>query len=337
MFGGVHARIPPTMRSVICRNWGGIDDLNVESFATPSPAPGEVLVEMRAAGLNTTDLLLISGKHQTNRSLSLPYRPGIEGAGVVVSCGEGVNSLKQGDRVAGSFPMGALAEYAVTNADYLFALPENVPFDVAGALPVSYISAHLALRWNGRLEASETLLTLGSSSGIGLAAVQIGKAMGARVIAGASTDAKCALARENGADDTICYGSEKLKEGVMTLTGGEGVDVCFDPIGGALSEAALSCLGWGGRILYLGFVGGFQQVPAKRLLVKNRAAIGCSARHFRLNELEKYRASGKWLMSKVEEGLVTSTVAEQFSLVDVQKAFQRLRDVNVFGKVVVRP
>src|SRR5439155_1623113 len=154
-------------------------------------------------------------------------------------------------------------------------------FEEAGAFPVAYISSHVAIRWQGRLEPGETLLVLGAAGGVGLTAVEIGKAMGARVIAAASTAEKLAVARERGADALVNYSTEKLTERVMALTDGKGADVCFDPVGGELFDAALSALGWGGRILVVGFVGGVQQIPANRLLVKNRAAMGTSLRYFR--------------------------------------------------------
>ena len=163
-------------------------------------------------------------------------------------------------------------------------------FDEAGAFPIAYISSDVAIRWQGRLEAGETLLVLGAAGGVGLTAVEIGKAMGARVIAGASTAEKLAVAREHGADEGINYATENLTERVMALTGDRGADVCFDPIGGELADAALSRSGWGGRMLLVGFVGGVQQIPANRLLVKNRSALGCSLRHYRFNAPDKLRA-----------------------------------------------
>jgi NADPH2:quinone reductase len=158
---------------------------------------------------------------------------------------------------------GGLAEQAVAKEAETFAVPEGMPFEEAGAFPISYISSDVALRWQGRLEPGETLLVLGAAGGVGLTAVEIGKAMGARVIAGASTAEKLAVARDHGADDLIDYTAEKLTDRVMALTGDKGADVCFDPIGGELSDAALSSLGWGGRLLLVGFVGGVQQIPGQ--------------------------------------------------------------------------
>src|SRR2546426_436914 len=171
--------------------------------------------------------------------------------------------------------------------------PGQLVIDIkaTGAFPIAYISSHVAIRWQGRLEAGETLLVLGAAGGVGLTAVEIGKAMGARVIAGASTAEKLAVAREHGADAIINYATEKLTERVMELTNGQGADVCFDPVGGDLFDAALSSLGWGGRILLIGFVGGVPNIPANRLLVKHRAALGSSLRYFRWHAPDKLRRS----------------------------------------------
>src|SRR5204862_1144342 len=203
-----------------------------------------------------------------------PFSPGLETAGVVAACGEGVTRFAVGDRVMAILAYGRLAEMALADEAETFAVPDGMPFDEAGAFPIAYISSHVAIRWQGRLEVGETLLVLGAAGGVGLTAVEIGKALGARVIAAASTAEKLAVARERGADETVDYATEKLTERVVALTDGKGVDVCFDPVGGELFDAALSSLGWGGRILLVGFVGGVPQIPANRLLVKHRAALG---------------------------------------------------------------
>ena len=325
------------MRAVVCRGWDGPEKLRVEQTEAPAPGPAEVLIDVKAAGISTTDLLLVSGRHQTNKYLSLPYVPGLEASGLVASCGEGVDRIRPGDRVMGLLPYGGLAEQAVAKANEVFAMPDCMDFDEAGVFPVSYISSHLALHWNGRLQSGETLLVLGSSSGVGLSAVQIGKAVGARVIAGASSDEKLAFVKSNGADDLVNYRAENLKDKVMALTDGTGVDVCFDPIGGPLCDEALSCLGWGGRILHLGFVGGFHSIPANRLLVKNRSSIGCSARYFRLHHPEKLRASFESLFRQLERGLLRPYVSRRFPLEHCADAFKLLTERQVFGKVVVNP
>ncbi len=325
------------MKAAICRSWGGIDEVRIEEVPVPRPGPDEVLIDVKASGINTTDLLLISGTHQTNRTLALPYLPGLETAGVVLECPIGASHLKPGDRVMALLPFGGLAQQAVAKASEVFAIPDRMRFEAAGAFPVSYLSAHLALHWNGRVQPGETLLVLGSSGGVGFSAVQIGKAMGARVIAGASSAERLEVVRDAGADEVIDYSRENLKEQVMSMTDGRGADVCFDPIGGALSQTALSSLGWGGRILILGFVGGFQQIPANRLLVKNRSAIGCSGRHFRLHAPDKLARSAEILLQWYEQGKLEPLVSQTFPLARTTQALQLLASRKVLGKVVVVP
>ncbi len=230
---------------------------------------------------------------------------------------------------------GGLAEMAVAAEPDTFAIPSGMGFDEAGAFPVSYISSHVAIRWMGRLEAGETLLVLGAGGGVGLTAVEIGKAMGARVIAAASTEDKLAAARARGADATINYTTDKLTEAVMALTGGEGADVCFDPVGGPLFDAALSSLGWGGRMLLIGFVGGVPKIPANRLLVKNRSALGSSLRYFRWRAPEKLRASVDELVRWYGEGRLVPCVTHRLPLERGVEAIRLLTDRAAHGKVVV--
>jgi NADPH:quinone reductase len=195
----------------------------------------------------------------------------------------------------------------------------------------------VAIRWQGRLEAGEALLVLGAAGGVGLTAVEIGKAMGARVIAGASTVEKLAVARERGADETVNYATEHLTERVMALTDGKGADVCFDPIGGELFDAALSALGWGGRILLVGFVGGVQQIPANRLLVKHRAALGSSLRYFRWHAPDKLRRSVEELMRWYGEGKLRPLVTHRLPLERSAEAIRLLTERRAHGKIVVVP
>src|SRR5215471_17913512 len=277
------------MRAVICRVWGAVEDLTIEDVPAPTPAADEVLIDVRVTSVNYADSLMVAGKYQTRPPF--PFSPGLETAGVVARCGAGVTRFKPGDRVMATLSWGGLAEQAVAKEGEAFAIPDGMSFEEAGAFPIAYISSDVALRWQGRLEAGETLLVLGAAGGVGLTAVEIGKAMGARVIAGASTPEKLAVAREHGADGLVNYATENLTERVMALTEDKGADVCFDPVGGELADAALSALGWGGRMLLVGFVGGVQRIPANRLLVKNRSALGCSLRYYRWHAPDKVRRS----------------------------------------------
>jgi NADPH2:quinone reductase len=232
---------------------------------------------------------------------------------------------------------GGLAEMAVAEEVETFAVPDDMTFDEAGAFPIAYISSHVAIRWQGRLEPGETLLVLGAAGGVGLTAVEVGKAMGARVIAGASTAEKLAVARERGADETVNYATENLTERVLALTDGKGADVCFDPVGGDLFDAALSALGWGGRILLVGFVGGVQQIPANRLLVKHRAALGSSLRYFRWHAPDKLRQSVEELLRWYGAGQLRPCITHRLPLEKTVAAIRLLTDRKAHGRIVVLP
>jgi len=323
------------MRAVVCRAWGEVETLKVEEVPPPAPGPGEVLIEVKATAVNYADALLVAGRYQTKPPL--PFSPGLETAGVVAACGAGVTRFSRGDRVMAVLAYGGLAELAVAPEAETFAVPEGMSFDEAGAFPIAYISSHVAIRWQGRLEPGETMLVLGAAGGVGLTAVEIGKAMGARVIAAASTAEKLAVARERGADELINYATEQLTERVMALTGDKGADVCFDPVGGDLFDAALSSLGWGGRILLVGFVGGVPQIPANRLLVKHRAALGSSLRYFRWHAPDKLRRSVEELLRWYGEGKLRPLVSHRLPLERSVDAIRLLTDRKAHGKVVVVP
>jgi NADPH2:quinone reductase len=323
------------MRAVLCHAWGEVEQLTVEDIAPPRPGPGEVLIAVKATAVNYADAIMVAGRYQTRPPL--PFSPGLETAGVVLQCGAGVTRYQPGDRVMAILAYGGLAEQAVAPEAETFAIPRGMPFEEAGAFPIAYISSHVAIRWQGRLAAGETLLVLGAAGGVGLTAVEIGKALGARVIAGASTAEKLAVAQDHGADALINYTTENLTERVMALTDGKGADVCFDPIGGDLFDAALSALGWGGRILLIGFVGGIQHIPANRLLVKNRAALGCSLRYFRWHAPDKLRQSVEELCQWYEAGTVKPCVTQCLPLERSIEAIRLLTDRKAYGKVVVMP
>ena len=323
------------MRAVICRAWGAVETLTVEDVAPPAPGRGQVLIEVKATGVNYADSIMVAGKYQTRPAF--PFSPGLETAGVVAACGEGVTRFVPGDRVMAILAYGGLAELALADEAETFAVPDAMPFDEAGAFPIAYMSSHVAIRWQGRLEAGETLLVLGAAGGVGLTAVEIGKAMGARVIAGASTTDKLAAARERGADETINYATEKLTERVLALTDGKGADVCFDPVGGELFDAALSALGWGGRMLLVGFVGGIPQIPANRLLVKHRAALGSSLRYFRWHAPDKLRRTVDELLGWYGEGKLRPCITHRLPLGKSVEAIRLLTDRKAHGKIVVVP
>src|SRR5215470_11880687 len=323
------------MRAVICRAWGAVKDLTIEDVPAPTPAADEVLIDVRVTSVNYADSLMVAGHYQTRPPF--PFSPGLETAGVVSRCGARASRFKPGDRVMATLAWGGLAEQAVAKEAETFVMPDGMSFEEAGAFPIAYISSDVALRWQGRLEPGETLLVLGAAGGVGLTAVEIGKAMGARVIAGASTAEKLAVAQAHGADALVNYATEKLTERVMALTGDTGADVCFDPVGGALADAALSSLGWGGRMLLVGFVGGVQQIPANRLLVKNRAALGCSLRYYRNQAPDKLRRSVEALLAWYREGKLRPCVTDRLPLERTVEAIKLLTDRKAVGKIVVLP
>lgn len=323
------------MRAVICHAWGPVESLKVEEVAAPVPAADEVLIDVRATSVNYADSIMVAGKYQTRPPF--PFSPGLETAGVVAACGAQVTRFRPGDRVMATLGWGGLAERAVAKESETFAIPDGMSFEEAGAFPIAYISSDVAIRWQGRLEPGETLLVLGAAGGVGLTAVEIGRAMGARVIAGASTAEKLAVAEAHGADDLVNYATEKLTERVLALTGDKGADVCFDPVGGELADAALSALGWGGRMLLVGFVGGVQQIPANRLLVKNRSALGCSLRYYRNQAPDKLRRSVEALLAWYREGRLKPLVSHRLPLERTVEAIKLLTDRKALGKIVVVP
>jgi NADPH2:quinone reductase len=321
------------MRALLCHAWGTVDDLRLDDVPPPVPAAGEVLIAIESAAVNYADSIMVAGKYQTRPAL--PFSPGIEAAGVVAAVGAGVTRVRPGDRVMAILAYGGLAELAIAAEADTFPMPPGMSFDVGAAFTISYISAHVAIRWLGRLEAGETILVLGAGGGVGLAAVEVGKAMGARVIAAASTEDKLAAARERGADATVNYATETLTDRVMALTDGDGAAVCFDPVGGELFDGALSSLGWGGRMLIIGFVGGVPQIPANRLLVKNRSAMGSSLRYFRWRAPDKLRASVDELVRWYGEGRLVPCITHRLPLERGAEAIRLLTDRRAHGKVLV--
>jgi len=321
------------MRSVIARAWGEIESLTLGDLPTPTPGPGQVLIDMKAASVNFADIVMTRGEYQTKPPF--PFAPGLEGAGIVASVGAGVSRVNPGQRVMAKLDWGGFAEQALAAEIDTHVIPDTMPFDIAGSFYVGYVSSHVALRWQGRLEAGETLLVLGASGGTGLTAVEIGKAMGARVIAGASSDDKLAVASQHGADALVNYSAPDWKARVEEVTGGKGADVVFDPIGGELFDPALSSLGWGGRYLVFGFVGGIPQIPANRLLVKHRSAMGSSLRYFRDHARDKLDSSVQELLGWLAAGKLKPHISARFPLEKAPDAMRELRERRAVGRVVV--
>ncbi|MEQ9639125.1 MAG: NADPH:quinone oxidoreductase family protein [Alphaproteobacteria bacterium] len=321
------------MRALICRAWGDIDSLELGDMPAPSPAADEILIDVAASSANFADTIMVAGNYQTKPDF--PFAPGLEAAGRVAAVGADVTGFKPGDKVMATVAHGGFAEQAIARSINTMAMFEGMDFTAAAAFPVAYLSAHLAIRWQGRLEAGETMLVLGAAGGSGMAAVEIGKAMGASVIAAASNDERLAAVREHGADETVNYASEELKDRVMAITDGKGADVCFDPVGGKLFDSALSSLGWGGRFVHFGFVGGAPRIPANRLLVKHRAALGSSLRYFQRFRPDLLKRSQDELADFWAKGFLKPLISHRLPLDQGVEALRLLSERKAFGKVVV--
>jgi len=322
------------MRALVCKKWGSPKDLQVSELPEPEIGPTSVLIDVFAASVNYADLVMIEGRYQTRPSF--PFAPGLEAAGVIVKCGVDVKNFKPGDRVMALLDHGGFAELAVAYEDICYAIPTGMDNETAAAFLIAYASSHVALCWQANLDPGENLLVLGSAGGVGLTAVEIGKIMGARVLAAASTSEKLALAKSRGADETINYSEVDLKNVVMDLTEQKGVDVCFDPIGGKYFNSALSSVGWGGRYLHIGFVGGIPEIPANRLLVKHRSAMGSALRFYRNNRPDLLEKSVTSLLDWWGKGLLKIEISQTYKLEEAINALNHLQKRSVTGKVVIR-
>lgn len=322
------------MRAVLCTSWGEPSALGLGDLPVPEPAAGQVRLRVHAAGVNFADTLMIAGKYQERPAF--PFVLGLEAAGVVDAVGAGVVGLKPGDRVMALPDRGAFAEYALARAEDCFAIPDAMPFDIAAGFPIAYGTAHGGLDWRAHLEPGETLLIHGASGGVGLAAVEVGRAMGATVIAGASGAAKVAIALAHGADHGIDYASEDIRERVKALTADRGADVVFDPVGGDAFDASLRCINWDGRIVVVGFAGGrISQAPANILLVKNIAVIGLYWGAYRRREPARLSASFDQLFRWYGETRLKPHVSHRLDLAEAARALDLLKQRKSTGKVVL--
>ncbi len=322
------------MRAIICREWGGVDSLTISDIPSPKPGPSSLLIDVIATSANFADLVMIAGNYQTRPSF--PFAPGLEAVGIISECGSEVKNFKPGDRVMALLDYGGFAEQVVAEADVCFLVPDNMNNCTAAAFLIAYASSHVALRWQAKLENQETLLVLGSAGGVGLTAIEIGKVIGARVIAGASSNEKLELAKNRGADYIVNYSEEDIKSEVMAFTNHNGVDVCFDPIGGDLFDSALSSVGWGGRYLHIGFAGGIPKIPANRLLVKHRSAMGSALRFFRHHRPELLQKTVYELIEWWQKGFLKLEIAGEWELKNAIQALEQLNDRTVKGKAIIK-
>jgi NADPH:quinone reductase len=322
------------MKAVLCKQYGPPESLTIEELPSPKAGAGEVVVSVKAASVNFPDVLIIQNKYQFKPPL--PFSPGSELAGVIKEVGPGVSGWKAGDRVIAFTTYGAFAEEVKTEATRLLPLPTGMDFVHGAAFLLTYGTSEHALRDRGGLKAGESLLVLGAAGGVGLAAIEIGKALGARVIAGASSEAKLAVCREHGADATINYTSEDLRKRVQALTEARGVDVVYDPVGGAYTEAAFRSLAWRGRLLVVGFAAGeIPKLPLNLPLLKGAAAVGVFWGDFARREPQAFAASVQQLGQWYSEGRLRPHVSQTLPLEKAAEALRLLASREAKGKIVL--
>lgn len=324
------------MKAIQCVEWGGPERLVLADVPLPQPAPGEVRVRIEAAGVNFPDALIVQKKYQVQPPL--PFTPGTEVAGTVDAVGEGVGSLSVGDRVAAFVGTGGFAEYVCAPVAMTLPLPATISTEHAAAFTLTYATSHHALFDRGGLRAGETLVVLGAGGGVGLAAVELGRIAGARVIAAASSDAKLAAARAHGADEIIDYSKTDLREAIKALTGGKGADLVYDPVGGALTEAAVRSLAWRGRLLVIGFAdGAIPQIAANWLLIKGSSAVGVFWGEFARREPGQNQAMLTELYTWLAQGKLKPHVSQRYALADAPRALEALLTRRAVGKLVITP
>jgi NADPH2:quinone reductase len=324
------------MKAIVCKVFGPPEALVMEEVASQPIGPGEVRVAVKAAGINFPDTLIIQGKYQMKAEP--PFTPGAEVAGTVTEVGAKIQHVKVGDEVAAVVPVGGYAEEVVASGDAVIRLPKGMTHAQAAGFPLVYGTSMHALKQRGQLKAGETLLVLGAAGGVGLSAVQIGKLMGARVIAAASSPEKLALCREHGADDVIDYSKESLKESVKKLTKGQGADVIYDPVGGDLAQECFSSIAWNGRYLVIGFASGtIPEVAVNRLLLKGASAVGVFWGAFIAREPKVSNENFQQLFAWFSEGKMNPHVSQQYPLADAPRALRDMLERKATGKLILVP
>ena len=323
------------MKAVLCSRYCGPDDLEFRDIPDPVAAAGEAVVRVRAAALNFFDTLIIAGKYQTKPAF--PFSPAAEFAGEVERVGPGVTAVKPGDRVAGNIGYGAARERIAVAADRLVRLPDGLEFERAAGVIVTYGTTLYALRERAQLADGETLAVLGAAGGVGVAAVEIGKLLGARVIACASSAEKLAFAQRRGADVGINYAEEDLKDALRRVTGGQGPDVIYDPVGGGATEAALRAIAWGGRFLVVGFAAGeIPKLPLNLVLLKSCDVRGVFWGAWSERDRAGNRANIEQILQWCAQGKLSAHVHQTFALGEIAQALHTLADRKAMGKVILR-
>jgi NADPH2:quinone reductase len=322
------------MKAALCKSLDGPGAIVIEEIADPQPGPDEVVVRVHAAALNFLDTLITRGKYQFKPEL--PFSPAAEIAGVVEAVGTGVSDLKPGQRVCGYIAWGGAREKVAVPAKLMIPIPDGVSDATAAGISVTYGTAMHGLKDRGSLKAGESVAVLGASGGAGLAAVEVAKLMGARVIAVASSAEKLAVCREHGADDLLNYATTDLKNGLRELTGGKGVDVVYDCVGGDYSEASLRSIAWGGRLLVIGFAAGtIPKIPANLFLLKNAAAVGVFWGEMVMRAPEQHRANMIEVLDWCAKGRLKPHVHATYPLARIGEAITALDKRQVTGKLIV--
>ena len=324
------------MRAVLCKSYGGPGSLTVEDIPSPKPGPGEVRVRVKAAGVNFPDVLMIQNKYQFRPPL--PFSPGYEIAGVVSELGDGVSNLALGDAGIAMLRFGGFAEEAIVPADRFWRIPQDVDFVTAAAFPLAYGTSYHALKDRGELKPGETLLVLGAAGGVGLAAVQLGKLMGATVIACASSSEKLSLCRSHGADHLIDYRKHDVRDAVKTFTDALGVDVVLDPVGGAYAEPAVRSMAWLGRYLIVGFTSGeISRIPTNLALLKGCALVGVAWDTYSRRDPVGGQANVAELIAWIRSKKLEPAVSARYALADTPRALEEVTQRRVQGKIVIVP
>ncbi|HQT68720.1 MAG: NADPH:quinone oxidoreductase [Rhodospirillales bacterium 20-60-12] len=324
------------MRAIQCVEWGGPELLQLNDVASPVAKPGEVVVRTRAAGVNFPDVLIIQKKYQMQPPL--PFIPGAEISGDVIAVGENVTHLAVGDPVLALCSIGGFAEEIAIEAARCVKIPPGIGYDVAAGFMLAYATSWHALVDRAALQAGETVLVLGAAGGVGLAAVEIAKAMGARVIAAASSDEKCEICRAHGADETINYSAEDLREGIKRTTGGAGPNVIYDPVGGKYAEPAFRSIGWRGRYLVIGFAdGGIPALPWNLALLKGASLVGVFWGEFARREPKGQIRCMTELFGWLLAGQLKPLVSGHYQLADAPQALVDMAARKVTGKIVITP
>lgn len=322
------------MKAVLCKSYGPPENLHLEEVDAPTPGSGQVLVEIHCAALNFPDTLQIAGKYQFQPPF--PFTPGSECSGIVAATGEGVTKVKTGDRVMAMCGIGGMAEQVLVPENNLKTLPDTMNMRIAAGFNMIYGTSYYALKQRAQLQAGETLLVLGASGGVGLAAVELGKVMGAQVIAAASSDEKLQYAKNAGADHLLNYGDGELKEKVKALTQGKGADVIYDPVGGELFHQASRAIAWNGRLLIVGFASG--EIPSYKVnlaLLKSASIVGVFWGAWQTRAPEENEKNFVELFKMYREGKLKPLVTQVFALEDYAPALNTFLERKAIGKVVL--